>query len=238
MLRGRIDGLAAGARVLDIGCLGWKLKKHRPDLAHAGCDMTTVSTVPDGVDYRICDVDKERLPWDDDSFDLVVASHVLEHLRTPIEAFGEVVRVCKPGGAIYVETPSERSLVPTPFNRSMHGFFSHWDDPTHLRPWSPRALYRLILGYGCQPLACDYIVSPWSRLTFPLSVAHYLLTRDGDRLTDEWWKTIGFAAYGLGRKPRSLHGGPPFEYRSLKGIPEAAIQERFRSDGSDDGDTP
>ena len=44
--------------------------------------------------------DAERLPFDDDAFDLVVGHAVLHHLPDLTQAFAELYRVLKPGGTI------------------------------------------------------------------------------------------------------------------------------------------
>jgi SAM-dependent methyltransferase len=48
------------------------------------------------VDGRVADA--ERIPYDDDSFDLVVGHAVLHHIPDLLAAFREVLRVLKPGG--------------------------------------------------------------------------------------------------------------------------------------------
>ncbi len=48
------------------------------------------------VDGRVADA--ERLPYDDDSFDLVIGHAVLHHIPDVQAAFREVLRVLKPGG--------------------------------------------------------------------------------------------------------------------------------------------
>ena len=42
------------------------------------------------------------LPYDDQSFDVVMAAHVLEHLPNPRRALKEMIRVLKPGGMVFV----------------------------------------------------------------------------------------------------------------------------------------
>lgn len=227
VLRDALDVLPDRAPVLDIGCLGWKLHRYRPMLNHHGCDLSRTTSTPHDVGYAECDVDCESLPWPDDRFALVVASHVIEHLHNPLWLISEMVRVCRPGGTLYLEAPSERSVIGPGLASAPHGFLSHWDDPTHQRPWTPGALYRAFLGYGCKPEVWGHDTSVRSRLLFPLTVLHSVLSRDWDRLTDEWWRVIGFAAFATAIKPPALRGSQPFQYRSLRGITRQSIDDHF-----------
>ena len=52
----------------------------------------------------------ERLPYAGNSFDLVSANVVVEHLRRPHAAFAEVFRVLRPDGVFLFRTPSARSF--------------------------------------------------------------------------------------------------------------------------------
>jgi len=63
----------------------------------------------------------------------VVASHLIEHVADPIALFSELVRVCKPGVAIYAEAPSDRSLLlpGMPFVNDDMYTLAYFDDPTH-----------------------------------------------------------------------------------------------------------
>src|SRR5260370_23837302 len=89
--------------VLDVGCWGFqqmKIANHLglTGLKHFGVDCGKPEGVPAGMVYKQADLDKEPIPFPDDSFDFVIASHVIEHLGDQIAFFGECVRVCKPGG--------------------------------------------------------------------------------------------------------------------------------------------
>lgn len=203
--------------MLDVGCAGWKLHDTRPDLAHYGCDLEDLPT-PEGVEFDICNVDCDPLPWPEDHFELVVASHLIEHLRNPIAAFEEFVRVCKPNGHIYIETPSDRSAQISIRNAGMAGFYNFWDDPTHQRPWSPRSIFRLIMGCNCLPVETAYIGGTLlDKIRMPLERIRYHITGDEERLTNHWWRAQRFVCFGIGRKPPSRSGAQPFQYVSLKG---------------------
>jgi SAM-dependent methyltransferase len=53
------------------------------------------------------------IPYDDNSFDVVVSANVLEHVQDPDAVFAEIHRVLKPGGFFVFQTPNRRHYVPT-----------------------------------------------------------------------------------------------------------------------------
>lgn len=48
----------------------------------------------------------EALPFKDHTFDLIVCHEVLEHVQDPAKTISEMIRVLKPGGALYLEAPN------------------------------------------------------------------------------------------------------------------------------------
>ncbi|SDE20945.1 class I SAM-dependent methyltransferase [Auraticoccus monumenti] len=55
-----------------------------------------------GLDVEGQVVDAERLPFPDDSFDLVVGHAVIHHLPDVASAFAEIARVLRPGGRVVI----------------------------------------------------------------------------------------------------------------------------------------
>ena len=53
---------------------------------------------------RFAQADILRLPFPDESFDVVVAANVIHLLDQPLRALGELDRVCRPGGRIILPT--------------------------------------------------------------------------------------------------------------------------------------
>jgi SAM-dependent methyltransferase len=57
---------------------------------------------------------------DDGSFDFVFSSHCLEHVRDPMEALGNWIRVVRPGGHLVISVPDEdlyeQGVWPSTFN--------------------------------------------------------------------------------------------------------------------------
>jgi SAM-dependent methyltransferase len=153
--------LPPGGRVIDYGCYNWTAVAHaaavgRDDLEHIGVDLYAEPPGrPPGARFSLLPAIGASLPEGD--ADLVIAANVLEHCIDAVSVFGTLIAATKPGGLVYVEAPSEF----TQFERSDpdvegQGYSNFWDDPTHVRPWPPAALYRLGLSYGARPVACHY----------------------------------------------------------------------------------
>ena len=53
-------------------------------------------------DYKV--VDAQAIPFDDDTFDVVVANHMLYHVPDELKAISDIRRVLRPGGRLYAAT--------------------------------------------------------------------------------------------------------------------------------------
>ena len=220
VLQSAYKKLPVGAKILDVGCLGFAQmnlgEKIRPsELNHYGVDYCEPPNIPSNFSFKKVDLNQDSLPFEDDLFDLVVASHIIEHLKDPISFFGDCLRVCKPGGLLYLEAPSERSLFlpQMPFQHDRFFSLSFYDDPTHLsRPWTPQSLYRLTKLYSCDPLKHGHIYSIKHRICFPLLLLYSLITKNGKLLYHTVWQTVGWACGLLATKPPHIKGKPPFNY--------------------------
>ena len=146
--------LPRGSTVVDVGCFGWVLGD-----ASAGAGVTLIGAdqvEPPGrpAHARFVHGSDGRIDLPDDSCDLAVAGHVLEHVANGTEFAVEMLRIVKPGGHIWIESPSELGCQTRSSDdpEDQH-FYSFWDDPQHVRPWTPGALYRLAITCQAIPLA-------------------------------------------------------------------------------------
>lgn len=96
------------ASVLDIGCgPGWLSVQYARngarvtavDLTDRAVQLTRTHLARRGLNGTVQQANAEALPFEDDCFDLVVASGVLHHTPNPEKSFSEAYRVTKPGGA-------------------------------------------------------------------------------------------------------------------------------------------
>lgn len=212
--------LPRSARILDVGCAGFvtetfKANSGRADIDNFGVDYMATN-MPAGFTFKQSDLDAAPIPYADDFFDLVIASHVIEHMKRPLELFSELVRVAKPGGTIYVEAPSERSLFMPgmPFGHKECMSLSFYDDPTHTtRPWTPQSFYRLSMCYGLSDIEAGYDTDAKARfLIAPVKIVLGLITRNPGWLQHGMWELIGWSSYVITRKPLSLNGAAKFSY--------------------------
>jgi ubiquinone/menaquinone biosynthesis C-methylase UbiE len=56
-------------------------------------------------------VTSAKLPFEDESFDVVISHHVIEHMQDQSLHLMEINRVLKPGGACYFATPNRNFLL-------------------------------------------------------------------------------------------------------------------------------
>jgi len=63
------------------------------------------------IQVKKCDVEKERIPFEDGFFDFVVCAEVLEHLSSPLHALDEIKRIMRRGGTLILTTPNAKRLA-------------------------------------------------------------------------------------------------------------------------------
>jgi SAM-dependent methyltransferase len=103
----------AGSRVLEVGCGSAELWKRNLDRLDPSWQLTLSDQSPgmiesarrvlgDRADYAVADI--EELPFGDETFDVVMAHHMLYHVSDRARAFAEVRRVLAPGGRFHAAT--------------------------------------------------------------------------------------------------------------------------------------
>lgn len=70
-------------------------------------DVGTVHSAHGDIHIHHSDIEHDRLPFADDSFDLITACEILEHLENfPANFASEVTRVLRPGGTLLITVPN------------------------------------------------------------------------------------------------------------------------------------
>ena len=128
------------SRVLDAGCatgalLGYLIERGFSDLV--GLDPSPVATKTVAEQYAIPTVTGSFLdpPEDLGTFDVVVLSHVLEHLADVNSAIQGLWTLTRPGGSVYIEVPdAERyaDYLVAPFHDFNTEHINHFSSATLL----------------------------------------------------------------------------------------------------------
>lgn len=102
-----------GARILEVGCGPAEFWKRNLDRIDPTWQITLTDLSPgmieaarevlrEGAEYAVADA--QELPFADESFDVVLASHMLYHVPDRPQAFAEIRRVLVPGGVLHAAT--------------------------------------------------------------------------------------------------------------------------------------
>lgn len=107
-------------------------------------------------------LDVEALPFEAESFDLVVCNHVLEHVASPLRALGEFHRCLSPGGVLVAQTPYSPQLRNTlELNRPVSPAFAKlfYGQEDHVRLFGADiAGYFHAAGFSGEPLPHEAVL--------------------------------------------------------------------------------
>jgi ubiquinone/menaquinone biosynthesis C-methylase UbiE len=108
--------LPENARVLELGCghaLLWKENASRipvgwnitlSDLSSGMLDAAGRNLVVTGRAFQFKEIDAQSIPFEDETFDAVIANHMLYHAPDRPKAIAEIKRILKPRGRLFATT--------------------------------------------------------------------------------------------------------------------------------------
>lgn len=189
--------------ILDVGAGSHSAsitKRWLPKCHYTGIDIANYQN--DEADFEAMDefieMDLTQLDFSkisENKYDMVVMSHVIEHLHNGDKVIEGLISKLKKGGIIYLEFPSERS-VNFPSKRETLNFY---DDPTHCRLFSVKEVCGLliknhlnILSSGTRRQMINIALMPF-KIIFQKATIGFV--RGG-----VYWDYYGFADYVCGRK--------------------------------------
>jgi SAM-dependent methyltransferase len=124
-LRDFVRSLGRAERALDLGCGDGRLTAELAADELTAADVSAVALdaarrrLWAGVRFAELEPDAP-LPFDDSTFDLVLSTETIEHVRDVQFFLSEIRRVLRPGGTLALTTPAHLPVGPRPHPFSPH----------------------------------------------------------------------------------------------------------------------
>lgn len=128
--------------ILDLGCANNKTVKRAIgiDFIPKGERIPALSGDPISEADIVADVSKD-LPVEDNSQDVIIARHILEHMLDPISVLIEWIKKLKKGGRLILALPNQDLMSTIPMNIE------------HVHAYNPDSIHVLLTGLGLQVLS-------------------------------------------------------------------------------------
>lgn len=110
-------------------------------------------------EFKIADLAYEKLPWPDNSFDVVIGWCILPHLENPFFVIREIKRVLKPGGLFLFSVPRITSKAAIAYFQQKLDFGSYRPTNNHIVIFSPAIIEKAVLKHFSY-LGEEYPVRP------------------------------------------------------------------------------
>lgn len=141
-----------GSRFLEVGSgMGHLTGQLEDTFETFGCDINhwAVKKSKEVVNKsHLQTASAQELPFKNNSFNVVIIKHIVEHLPDPQKAIQEIARVTEPGGTLILATPNLDSLL-KPWKG---GKWIGYQDPTHISLKRPAEWLAIIRSAGFSPL--------------------------------------------------------------------------------------
>ena len=130
----------------------------------------------------------------DTDYDVIMMSHIIEHLSNGENVIDELSKKVKIGGEMYIEYPSIKSLnLP-----HMKGTLNFFDDNTHIRLYSLIELSNLLIKNGFIIERAGYRRDIIRRIINPFGIIIYFII--GKPIASLLWDYLDFAEFIYAKK--------------------------------------
>ncbi len=136
----QIFKMAQGMKFIEAGCGRGEFLDNFKKLGLDVSGVDVSNEAPEfqsGITIKVCDIEKEVIPYPDETFDIVYSKSMIEHLYYPERYMKEAYRILKRGGLLLTLVPDWES-----------NYKIYFDDYTHRSPFTIVSLNDIYKIYG------------------------------------------------------------------------------------------
>ncbi len=189
------------SKILEIGCGRGEFLNEFTKLGMNGFGIDLSNYADkfcENAEIKIVDITKEKIPYQDNSFDVVFSKSFIEHFYYPEEVFKEAYRVLKPAGVLINLTPEWKYI-----------YRSFYDDYTHRTPFTKKSLEDIYASTGFKDVkvfSFKQLPILWSKnflvrnIFSVFSEITRILVPDCFRMKNKWFrfsKELMLLSYGI-----------------------------------------
>ena len=137
-------------KILDVGCGRGEFLNGfiSCEMKGYGVDRSMVAKrYVKSAEIRTADLEKEKIPYEDNFFDVVYSKSVIEHFYYPENLVSEIYRVLKPGGVVITMCPDWEYNVK-----------NYFEDFTHRTPFTLVSLRDIQIMHGLEEVMCERFI--------------------------------------------------------------------------------
>jgi SAM-dependent methyltransferase len=212
-----------GRRILDVGCgIGTYVRRFRElsdEVYGVDVDEEKVALASARLP-NIYQAPAERLPFEDESFDVILLHEVIEHVDNDRQTIREAVRCLRPGGEVIIFAPNRMYPFET------HGFYlgkrfifrlcplvNYLPDPLrnvfchHVRIYTRRGIKKLFTGLNVEFTACSHIFPGFDNITERHRILGRVLQGFADVAERTALRSLGISHFIVARKQTAGRAG-------------------------------
>jgi ubiquinone/menaquinone biosynthesis C-methylase UbiE len=146
-MRALIRDVKDGDKVIDVGAGVFGAVQYIAEKTGLKCSLTAydqsytakeiVENIAPQINYIVGECEG-KLPFEDNSFDVVIAGELIEHMEDPATFCSELARICKVGGSVALST----------VDTNCPNAIKHGDYAEHIWEFTPEDLLAFFTPFG------------------------------------------------------------------------------------------
>lgn len=189
--------------ILDVGCGYHSAELTRyyfPECRYYGLDKSNINLenlkkIKQFKYFWKIDLEKSNLnEIPNNFFDLIILSHVIEHLRNGEIVLLNLFKKLKKNGILYLEFPSFHTKD-LPSLKRLGYTLNFYDDSTHIRMYTLKELKNFLIINNFKILKAGLYQDLKKIVLLPLLFSYFLIARKFPELIAIIWNLLGFCSF-------------------------------------------